>query len=122
MVKGYKTINIKEELIEKIRDADENKKEVEEGTFNLAGFVTKVLSQHLNNTYSEPPKNTGLTIQQIKNVVKEALNEKNKVISATSNNEGERRLNETTYNGLTSEDLKSIKEVVGQAIAEAMSG
>ena len=43
MVKGYKTVNIKEEVISRIRDLEENKKEIEEDRFNLAGFVANVL-------------------------------------------------------------------------------
>lgn len=116
MVKGYKYINIKDEVVDRIRNSKENKKEVEEGTFNLAGFVTKVLLGHLNNTYSEPPKNEGLTTEQVKNVVKVALNEMNKVnsFSGTSNEDT------STYHGLTKEELAAIKGVVGEAIAEAM--
>ena len=117
MVKGYKYINIKDEVVDRIRTSEENKKEVEEGVFNLAGFVTKVLLGHLNNTYSEPPKNEGATILQIKNIVTEALNEKNKSTLQTGSSTNEER---TTYHGLTKEDLAAIKSVVGEAISEAM--
>jgi undecaprenyl pyrophosphate synthase len=63
MVQGYKTINIKEEVIEKIRDLEENKKEIEEGRFNLAGFVSKVLleelTQAVKETFDQREKNKG---------------------------------------------------------------
>lgn len=93
MVKGYKYINIKDEVVDRIRNSNENKKEVEEGTFNLAGFVTKVLLGHLNNTYSEPPKTEGLTTEQVKRLLSGELqaffDKKNigDVILATSSNE-----------------------------------
>lgn len=62
MVKGYKTINIKEELIQKIRNLDENKKEVEEGRFNLAGFFANAALEHINR------KPIGLTNEKYKNI------------------------------------------------------
>ena len=117
MVKGYKTINIKEELIEKIRNLDENKKEVEDGRFNLAGFFANAAIEHIFSKGTvrakEPIVNEVPTMQQIKNVVTEALSEKNS-FSATSNQEG------PTHSGLSKEDLAAIKGVVGEAIAEAM--
>ena len=90
MVKGYKTVNIKEEVIKKIRDYEENKKEIEEGRFNLAGFVSRVLIEYMNK---EKITKEGLSIEQIKNAVKEVLNEKKEVTTDTNA-------------GLTIEDLK----------------
>ena len=63
MVKGYKTINIKEELIDRIRNLDENKKEVEEGRFNLAGFFANAALEHINR------KPIGLTNEKYKDIV-----------------------------------------------------
>ena len=107
MVKGYKYINIKDEVVDRIRNSKENKKEVEEGTFNLAGFVTKVLLGHLNNTDSEPPKTEGLTTEQVKRLLSGELqaffDKKNigDVIPATSSNE-------EGVIGLSNKDIKRI--------------
>lgn len=107
MVKGYKYINIKDEVVDRIRNSKENKKEVEEGVFNLAGFVTKVLLGHLNNTYSEPPKNEGLTTEQVKRLLSGELQtffDKKSIgnaISATSSNE-------EGVVGLSNKDVKRI--------------
>ena len=87
MVKGYKTVNIKEELIDRIRNLEESKKEIEEGRFNLAGFITKILLEYMNK---EPIKKEGLTTEQIKSALKEVLN----VITTDINA------------GITKEDLK----------------
>ena len=111
MVKGYKTINIKEEVVEKIRNYEENKEEIEQNRFNLAGFVSRVLLEYMNKEKTDKEqKKEGLTIDQIKNAVKEVTNQR-----------GEETFNGTTYNGLTEEDLRSIKEVVAEAISEAMN-
>ena len=94
MVKGYKTINIKEELIQKIRNLEENKKEVEEGRFNLAGFITKVLLAYPWKEKIE--KGGGLSVEQIKTAVKEILTETKQGNVITTN----------TNAGITLEDLK----------------
>lgn len=97
MVKGYKYINIKEELIDRVRNLEENKKEVEEDRFNLAGFVTKVLLGYMDKgTLQKTEAGKVLTTEQIKNVVKEALNERKQGNVTTAD----------TNAGITLADLK----------------
>jgi len=96
MVKGYKTVNIKEEVIEKIRNYEENKEEIEENRFNLAGFITKVILEHMNKEKTDKEqKKEGLSLEQIKNAVKEVTNQR-----------GEEKFNGTPYNGLTDKTIK----------------
>ena len=97
MVKGYKTVNIKEEVIEKIRSYEENKEEIEQNRFNLAGFVTKAVLEYMNKEkIDKKEKNEGLNLEQIKNVLKEVLNEKKQGNTITTD----------VNAGITIEDLK----------------
>jgi hypothetical protein len=100
MVQGYKTINIKEEVIEKIRDYEENKKEIEEGRFNLAGFVSKVLLEHMDKEEKEKKEILLLSegIEELTQAVKETFDQREK-------NKG--NIQTTDINaGITIEDLK----------------
>ena len=97
MVQGYKTINIKEEVIYKIRDLEENRNAIEQDRFNLAGFVSRVLLEYMNKEKTgKEQKKEGLTLEEIKNAVKELLTEtKQGNITTTDLNAG-----------ITIEDLK----------------
>lgn len=100
MVKGYKTVNIKEELIDRIRNLEENKKEIEEGRFNLAGFVSKVLLEHMDKEEKEKKEILLLSegIEELTQAVKETFDQREK-------NKG--NIQTTDINaGITIEDLK----------------
>ena len=90
MVQGYKTINIKEEVIYRIRDLEENRNAIEQDRFNLAGFVSRVLLEYMSKERID--KKEDLNLDQIKNALKEAL--------------GERKETTDTNAGITIEDLK----------------
>lgn len=120
--KNFKYVNVKEGVIEKIKSLEENKKAIEDGNFKLATFVTKILWQYINKAENkEPPKNEGLTTEQVKHLLSRELRaffDGKKIgnsVSVTSNQEGPARPE------LSKEDLAAIKEVVGQALAEAMN-
>ena len=98
MVKGYKYINIKEEVIEKIRNLEGNKEEIEQNRFNLAGFVTKVLLEYMDKEEKEKKELLllGEGMERLTKAVKETFDQREK-------NKG----NVTTADtNLTKEDLK----------------
>ena len=97
MVKGYKTVNIKEELIDRIRNLEENKKEIEEGRFNLAGFVSKVLLEYMDKEEKEKKEILLLKegMEELTHAVKETFNQREGNITTTDTNAG-----------ITIEDLK----------------
>ena len=104
--KGYGVMSIKKEVIEEIK----TKAKEEEKTISV--FLSDLLKQPYSNKEEKEYSND--TATEIKEL-KEALYSN----SIATNKEGKEKFNGTTYNGLTKEDLKSIKDVVNEAIAEA---
>ena len=114
MVKGYKTINIKEEVVEKIRNYEENKEEIEQNRFNLAGFVSRVLLEYMNKEKTDKEqKKEGLTIDQIKNAVKELLGERKEQGNITTTD---------TNAGITKQDLIEIENEAVERIKTIIEG
>ena len=106
--KDYKVVSIKQDVVKRIQDRA--KKEEVSISKLLDNLLDKSSTSTVKSSTGIVTDKEGLTIDQIKNAVKEVASQR-----------GKETFNGTTYNGLTKEDLRSIKEVVAEAISEAMN-